>query len=80
MPAWEPTPVAAEVASSAEAEAFVAEAVPVINERSPRRCKATRRMADPFDSTDDRANCLRCGYVIERTQAKRGLMTCAECE
>lgn len=39
----------------------------------------TRRVADPFDASDDHANCMRCGYAIEPTREKRGLMTCSEC-
>jgi hypothetical protein len=38
-----------------------------------------RRVADPFDATDDGANCLRCGYLVERARERRGLMTCAAC-
>jgi hypothetical protein len=40
---------------------------------------AGRRVADPFDMEDDRANCLRCGYVIEPGRGRRGLMTCPAC-
>lgn len=36
-------------------------------------------IADPFNPKDDRANCLRCGYAVERGRARRGLMTCAAC-
>jgi hypothetical protein len=79
MPAWEPTPVAAEVASSTGAEALVVEAVPVIDKGSRRTGKARRRVADPFDPADDGANCLHCGYVIERARDKRGLVTCVGC-
>ena len=39
----------------------------------------TRRVADPFNASDDRANCMRCGYAIEPAREKRGLMTCSEC-
>jgi hypothetical protein len=39
----------------------------------------SRRVADPFDANDEGANCLRCGYVVERARERRGLMTCAEC-
>ena len=38
-----------------------------------------RHVADPFDTSDDRANCMRCGYAIEAAREKRGLMTCSEC-
>ena len=39
----------------------------------------TRRVADPFNPSDDGANCMRCGYAIERAREKRGLLTCAGC-
>ncbi|MGG5819671.1 hypothetical protein [Falsiroseomonas sp. HW251] len=38
-----------------------------------------RRVAGPFDSNDDGANCRRCGYVIEPAREKRGMVTCAGC-
>ena len=38
-----------------------------------------RHVADPFDTSDDGANCMRCGYAIERAREKRGLMTCSGC-
>jgi len=34
---------------------------------------------DPFNSDDDGASCMRCGYLIESSRERRGLMTCAEC-
>ncbi len=40
---------------------------------------ATRRVADPFNPSDDGANCMRCGYAVELAREKRGLMTCAAC-
>lgn len=40
---------------------------------------AARRFADPFDASDERANCLRCGYAIQPARERRGLMTCAGC-
>ncbi|HEV7267877.1 MAG TPA: hypothetical protein VGN83_23680 [Falsiroseomonas sp.] len=39
----------------------------------------TRRIADPFDPSDDGANCMRCGYAIQPARERRGLMTCAGC-
>jgi hypothetical protein len=38
-----------------------------------------RRFADPFAADDDRANCLRCGYLVEQAREKRGLLTCSKC-
>lgn len=37
------------------------------------------RVADPFDASDDGANCLRCGHLVEQARERRGLMTCASC-
>ena len=48
----------------------------------PRKQKSVtpiRRVADPFDASDDGANCLRCGYLVELAREQRGLMTCASC-
>lgn len=41
--------------------------------------KVERRFADPFAAEDTGANCLRCGYLVEPTRERRGLMTCASC-
>ena len=35
--------------------------------------------ADPFEVTDEGANCLRCGYRVEPAREARGLMTCRAC-
>jgi hypothetical protein len=79
MPMWEPQAVAAEVTASVRDEAPVAAAVPAVEASYPRTRKSARRVADPFDASDDRANCMRCGYAIEPTREKRGLLTCSEC-
>ena len=56
------------------------EAAQTAEPRPARRARPTaRRIADPFDETDDGANCFRCGYLIEPARERRGLMTCAEC-
>jgi hypothetical protein len=47
--------------------------------RSDAAERHARRVADPFDATDEGANCLRCGYMVEPAREKRGLMTCAAC-
>jgi hypothetical protein len=72
MPMWErrvPEPEAASV------EPAPPEAV------RPRRAAGgrARRVADPYDATDEGANCLRCGYAIEPARDRRGLLTCAGC-
>ncbi len=49
--------------------------------QSSRGAKAAmaRRFADPFDAGDDRANCLRCGYLVEPARERRGHLTCSGC-
>lgn len=79
MPMWEPTVVAAEVTTAVRCEAQVVAAVSAGETSHLRARKAARRIADPFDASDDRANCMRCGYAIEPAREKRGLMTCSEC-
>jgi hypothetical protein len=79
MPAWE-SAVAEEAtpassAQSPEVEVRQGRGRPR-NETNP---APTRRVADPFDTADDGANCMRCGYVIETAREKRGLMTCTSC-
>jgi hypothetical protein len=82
MPKWEPV---VEEAPRAPPAPPASAAGPELVELPPRRASgrvakpAVRRVADPFDADDDRANCLRCGYAIERARERRGLMTCAEC-
>ena len=41
---------------------------------------AARRVADPFDTADEGANCLRCGYAVEPEREARGLLACAACD
>lgn len=38
-----------------------------------------RPVANPFNPENDRANCLRCGYVVEPGRDRLGLTTCADC-
>jgi hypothetical protein len=71
MPLWERTVVAPEP----EPPPPPAEAP----QPRQRRTAAGRGVADPFDAGDDRANCLRCGYVVEQARERRGLLTCAAC-
>lgn len=79
MPMWAPTAAAAEVATPVRDEAPVAAAVSTEEASHARTRKSARRVADPFDASDDAANCIRCGYAIEAAREKRGLMTCSEC-
>jgi hypothetical protein len=76
-------PVRTLLAPEPEAAPAPAETPPARRDRPPRRPEApepqARRVADPFDATDDGANCLRCGYLVEPAREKRGLLTCAAC-
>lgn len=71
MPGWQPAP---------------AKAAPSVREPRPRgdgprqAREPARRVADPFDTADDGANCLRCGYAVEPEREARGLLTCAVCD
>ncbi len=73
MPGWQPAP------------ADPAPQAPVLEER-PRAARLRRsggperRVADPFDTADAGANCLRCGYAVEPGREARGLFTCAACD
>ncbi|MBB5688523.1 ribosomal protein L37AE/L43A [Roseomonas alkaliterrae] len=71
MPGWQPAP--------AKAVHPATKTRPRGN--GPRQARdAARRVADPFDTADDGANCLRCGYAVEPEREARGLLTCAACE
>jgi hypothetical protein len=80
MPIWEPTLLEAEkVAAPAPLEAARTGVGPRAQRARRLRTGSPRSVADPFDETDDRANCLRCGYAIQPARERRGLMTCAGC-
>jgi hypothetical protein len=74
MPGWAPSVVEPEAKPAPSAE-------PMRRAARGRTVKPPvgRRVADPFDAADDVANCLRCGYVVEPSRERRGLMTCAAC-
>lgn len=79
MPAWQPASTRAEgVTPAPETEPARTHRASPAARRQPGASPA-RRVADPFDANDDRANCLRCGYAVERARERRGLMTCAGC-
>lgn len=79
MPIWEPTLLKPEtdMAPAPLATSQTGMEPPARHARRP-RVGSTRSVADPFDETDDRANCLRCGYAIQPARERRGVMTCAE--
>lgn len=72
MPMWEPPATRVAEPPPPPPEAAISAAV-------PRATKQERRVADPFDSDDAGANCIRCGYRIELARERRGAMTCAAC-
>lgn len=77
MPGWEPTAVEREVEPTLAVPSGPAQPRA---KRARRTVTAkSRRVADPFDATDDGANCLRCGYAVEPGRERRGLVTCSAC-
>ncbi|MBL6458835.1 hypothetical protein JMJ55_26235 [Belnapia sp. T6] len=83
MPIWEPS--AQEPASEQAKPVPLPTITPVAELRDPHgpkpgMPKATRRFADPFAEDDDRANCIRCGYLVEQKREARGLKTCSLCD
>ena len=81
MPMWEPSVGEPEagVVPPAPAEAALASKQGRTPRTRPAASPAPRRVADPFDTSDEGANCLRCGYLVELARERRGLMTCAGC-
>jgi hypothetical protein len=83
MPVWQPSLPQPVPPEAAPAEPHVETAVREQRKPrvpKPRAAKETaRHFADPFADSDDGANCLRCGYLIELARDKRGLLTCAAC-
>ena len=81
MPMWEPAIVKpeSEAPPTSPSEASSGPTPPRSAPTRRGRRPSGRRVADPFDATDDGANCLRCGYIIEPARERRGLMTCVRC-
>lgn len=81
MPRWEPAVVEpeSEAPPTGPFEASSGPTQPRAAHKRRGRGPSGRRVADPFDATDDGANCLRCGYLIERAREHRGLTTCSAC-
>jgi hypothetical protein len=81
MPVWAPSPqrdaepssIGADAEGGQDAASANGSAMPKV--QKPR----TRRFADPFAADDDRANCIRCGYLVDKARDRRGLMTCSTC-
>lgn len=80
MPMWEPAAVTADAATpTMVAEPAASPCRDVDASHRPSKRRPARRVADPFDADDDAANCMRCGYAVEPSRDRRGLMTCAAC-
>jgi hypothetical protein len=80
MPAWTPAVAEPSAMPTSTVASEAAQPAPprAKRTRGPERA-VSRRVADPFDSNDDGANCLRCGYAIQPARERRGLMTCSDC-
>jgi hypothetical protein len=83
MPMWEPSPqqpappTAEPVEPAVKAQPVDRRKEGVSKPRTPKM--AARQFADPFAADDGGANCIRCGYLVEQSREKRGLMTCSTC-
>jgi hypothetical protein len=79
MAAWNPSPKPPAVVPPPPADAVTTEAQqPTASRRRAPRV-VSRRFADPFADDDSGANCLRCGYLVEKAREDRGKMTCSQC-
>jgi hypothetical protein len=79
MAGWDPSPKPPAATPPPPADAVVAggQQPPAFRRKAPR--VVSRRFADPFADDDSGANCLRCGYLVERAREDRGKMTCSRC-
>jgi hypothetical protein len=79
MAAWDPSPKppAAVPPPAADSVAVDGQQPPASWRGEPR--VVSRRFADPFADDDSGANCLRCGYLVERAREYRSKMTCSRC-
>lgn len=83
MPAWEPSVQQPALTDEKPVEAPAG--IPPVEglkrgHAKPRLPKVTARdFADPFAEGDDRANCIRCGYLVEQARETRGFWTCSKC-
>jgi hypothetical protein len=84
LPAWEPS--SKQPAQQPQRSAETAAETSTVERHKPRPPEpraprlTARHFADPYAVSDDRANCFRCGYLVEPAREKRGLMTCSTCE
>jgi hypothetical protein len=77
---WNPLPTpAVAVSPTPLANTVTAEVQLPPATRLKARKAVSRRFADPFARDDTGANCLHCGYLVERVREDRGKMTCSQC-
>jgi len=80
---WEPEPPQPVLPEAAPPVPHVGASMSEYREpQAPKRSTAketARHFADPFAESDDGANCLCCGYLVEPAREKGGLLTCAAC-
>jgi hypothetical protein len=83
MPAWEPSAQQASLTGEGLAQVSSGTAAIKHHEQddvASNGLKVTRRrFADPFAADENGANCIRCGYLVERARETRGLWTCSRC-
>ncbi len=79
MPMWERAVAEPEVVPAPPPETAQTATTPATKRVRLAARSGSRRVADPYDTNDDGANCLRCGYLIQPARERRGLMTCAAC-
>jgi hypothetical protein len=80
MAAWDRSPKPpVDVPLTPTMENAVADASQPRATRAKAQKTVSRRFADPFADDDTGANCLRCGYLVERAREDRGKMTCSRC-
>jgi hypothetical protein len=79
MPAWRPASVTSEAHPSSSPAARPEPMQPRGQSKRGRKVTTARSFADPFDTGDDGANCLRCGYLVEPARERRGHLTCSGC-
>jgi hypothetical protein len=79
MAGWDPSPKPPAAIPPPPVDAVAAGGQQPLASRRKAPRAVSRRFADPFADDDTGANCLRCGYLVERAREDRGKMTCSRC-